>query len=347
MLQIPALTGNRYPQVNKYSQSGINLNNIVNLNSCDTHHVISSTTADTESTSNIMTFAGHRPVGAYTGKNSDRRITLASVNIIPNISDLIPKVTCSWPLYTADILATTESWLGSNVDEGVIQELVPSGYSIIHHSRSDSRGVGIALMFKGDNLRDPDAMRFYRSLEDRNLTQDVKDATHARGHTLDLVKTNKDIQILYVVPNVQRPNINDTQGNLVCDHFSVHATLACQEPKSMRKDISLRKCKEIDIMELKKDIVESFSCSEIDSSLGQLVENYRGNLTNIFDKHAPVTIKSVISRPNTEWYSDDLKAAKRDKRKAELLVNCYISPRKLTTLLKLRIAETITNNYLN
>ncbi|CAG2184441.1 unnamed protein product [Mytilus edulis] len=107
------------------------------------------------------------------------------------------------------------------------------------------------------------------------------------------------------------------QGNLACDHFSVHATLTCQKPKSMRKDISLRKCKEIDMTAFKKDIVDCFSCTGIDSSVEQQVEHYRGNLSNIFDKHAPVTIKSVVLRPNTEWYSDDLNNAKRDKRKAE------------------------------
>ncbi|CAG2212921.1 unnamed protein product [Mytilus edulis] len=164
---ITALTGNRYFKVNKYSQSGINLNNIVNLNSCDSNRIIVSTPTDTESTSNIMTCVGHRPVGAYTGRNSDRPITLASVNIIPNIRTypksnmLFATLNCRSVKNKAlaicdfvtshdlDILAITESWLGSDVDEGVIQDLVPSGYSIIHHSRSNRRGGGIALLFKG------------------------------------------------------------------------------------------------------------------------------------------------------------------------------------------------------
>ncbi|CAG2232465.1 unnamed protein product [Mytilus edulis] len=171
--------------------------------------------------------------------------------------------------------------------------------------------------FHLDNLSDPDALRFHQSLKDRNLTQHVKDATHERGHILDLLITHEDSQILNGVPNVQRPNISDAQGNLACDHFSVHATLTCQKPKSMRKDISLRKCKEIDMTAFKKDIVDSFSCTGIDSSVEQLVEHYQRNVFNIFDKHAQVTIKSVILRPYTEWYSDERIDAKRDKRKAE------------------------------
>jgi hypothetical protein len=38
---------------------------------------------------------------------------------------------------------------------------------------------------------------------------------------------------------------------------------------------------------------------------------------SIIDKHAPLKSKNIILRPNTEWYSDELRAAKRDRRKAE------------------------------
>lgn len=61
--------------------------------------------------------------------------------------------------------------------------------------------------------------------------------------------------------------------------------------------------------ELKNDTVDSFSCTGIDSSVEQQVEHYHGNLSNIFNKHAPDTIKSVVLRPNTERYSDDLNNA--------------------------------------
>ncbi|VDI55824.1 Hypothetical predicted protein [Mytilus galloprovincialis] len=238
-----------------------------------------------------MTSVGHKPVWTYTGRNSDRSITLSSVNIIHNIrtyskSNLVfatlncrsvkNKALAICDFVTLDILAITESWLGSDVHEGIIQDLVPSGYSIIHHSCSDRRGGGIALLFKGGigiirlNFHEKHFTHFehmeFSSIEDRNLTQHVKDATQERGHILDLLITNKDSQILNGVPNVQLPNISDAQGNLVCDHFSVHATLACQKSKSMLKDISLRKCKEINMTELKKGIVDSFSCTGIDSS---------------------------------------------------------------------------------
>ena len=44
---------------------------------------------------------------------------------------------------------------------------------------------------------------------------------------------------------------------------------------------------------------------------------YNSELSSIIDKHAPLKSKNIILRPNTEWYSDELRAAKRDRRKAE------------------------------
>jgi nicotinamide riboside kinase len=33
--------------------------------------------------------------------------------------------------------------------------------------------------------------------------------------------------------------------------------------------------------------------------------------------HAPLQSKSIILRPNTDWYSDELRSAKTERRKAE------------------------------
>lgn len=38
-----------------------------------------------------------------------------------------------------DILALTETWLGSNVDKSVISELIPNGYHICHIPRSNKK----------------------------------------------------------------------------------------------------------------------------------------------------------------------------------------------------------------
>lgn len=47
-----------------------------------------------------------------------------------------------------DILALTETWLGTNIDNQVLAELIPPGYDIILNSRQERRGGGVGVLFK-------------------------------------------------------------------------------------------------------------------------------------------------------------------------------------------------------
>ena len=48
-----------------------------------------------------------------------------------------------------DTLGITETWLpGNDLDNPVLAELVPTGYSFGHSARRDTRGGGVGLMFK-------------------------------------------------------------------------------------------------------------------------------------------------------------------------------------------------------
>ena len=47
------------------------------------------------------------------------------------------------------MLALSETWLGTDTDDKVINELVPSGYTIQRISRpSEKRGGGVAVIYK-------------------------------------------------------------------------------------------------------------------------------------------------------------------------------------------------------
>ena len=47
----------------------------------------------------------------------------------------------------ADLLAITETWLGTAVDKGVVSELTPDGYMINHVARNERKGGGVALIY--------------------------------------------------------------------------------------------------------------------------------------------------------------------------------------------------------
>ena len=48
-----------------------------------------------------------------------------------------------------------------------------------------------------------------------------------------------------------------------------------------------------------------------------MVKTYNSQLESVIDKHAPVQSKTITIRPNTEWYTDELRNSKRECRRAE------------------------------
>ncbi|WAR22120.1 hypothetical protein MAR_016094 [Mya arenaria] len=65
------------------------------------------------------------------------------------------------------------------------------------------------------------------------------------------------------------------------------------------------------------DITNSQTLQSIEGTTEELVERYNTGLQELLDKHAPLQTKVITIRPNTPWYNDSLRAAKRNRRKAE------------------------------
>ena len=53
------------------------------------------------------------------------------------------------------------------------------------------------------------------------------------------------------------------------------------------------------------------------AELDELVRHYNEGLSALLDKHAPLCNKTIVLRPNAPWYSEDLRMAKRSRRKLE------------------------------
>jgi len=169
--------------------------------------------------------------------------------------------------------------------------------------------------FHVNDKNDPTAMKFLQTLEDHNLTQHISTATHNRGHTLDLFITRLDSNLLKGKPSVHEPNLFDARGNSFCDHHAIQAVLSCAKPKNIRKTITFRKWKTVNQALLSKDITLDIPCTT--SSADDLVSQYNSGLRDVIEKHAPLVTKSVLLRPNTQWYSEELRESKRERRRAE------------------------------
>ena len=159
-----------------------------------------------------------------------------------------------------------------------------------------------------DDSGDCDSIKLLDLIESFGLKQHVVEPTHILGHTLDLVITRQSDEIIKVLPRVDR---------FISDHGAVLFRLGCTKPSLSVKTISYRKLKSIDLDALQSDLAQSDLCSNPPDSLDDLVSCYNGKLKDTLEKHAPLMTKTIVERPRVPWFNDEIRKAKRDRRRAE------------------------------
>lgn len=163
--------------------------------------------------------------------------------------------------------------------------------------------------FHIDDSSDTDARNFLDILKTFGLSQNVSEVTHQKGHILDLIITRPDDDL---ISNVS------VQDKGISDHFWVECTLNSPKPKTMKKVITYRKIKTIDIKSFESDISASQlgNPSSFDS-VEEAVSTYNKVLSQTLDKHAPAVTKTITVHPDTPWYNSEIDSAKKARRKAE------------------------------
>ena len=66
-----------------------------------------------------------------------------------------------------------------------------------------------------------------------------------------------------------------------------------------------------------EDIGNSELVKSPPSDVSQLVELYDTTLSSVLDKHAPLTVKTITIRNSSPWFNNEIKEAKRERRRAE------------------------------
>ncbi len=87
-------------------------------------------------------------------------------------------------------------------------------------------------------------------------------------------------------------------------------------PAKAVKTVVTRKWRDICIQDLTSDLLSALPQSDFSSPV-TAVEMYNTTLSSILDKHCPPLHRTITIRPNTEWYTADMMAAKRECRKLE------------------------------
>ena len=161
------------------------------------------------------------------------------------------------------------------------------------------------LNFHLDNPSNRDTSKFHGLLQSCGMNQRVHEATHFRGHTLDVVITRDNSSIVSDL-NVIDPGICDGTGKVSRDHLAVVFRACAAKPAPVRKTISFRKLRSIDINSFKQDIVKSDILHTSDNSVDRLVEAYSEGLCSLINIHAPIKTKSIVMRPSCPWFTYEL-----------------------------------------
>lgn len=135
-------------------------------------------------------------------------------------------------------------------------------------------------------------------LDSAALQQHVNSVTHKKGHTLDLIISGSEDNL---VSNVR------TSVELPSDHAVITCQLDIPRPKALKISMTHCKIKQIDHLKFGNDISSlPLICSPA-SDLSSLVNQYHNYLSNLLNVHATVLTRSITSRPHSPWYTDQLR----------------------------------------
>lgn len=165
-----------------------------------------------------------------------------------------------------------------------------------------------------DNPKDSEGNKFLLTLEEHSLSQHVVGATHTKGHSLDVLVTRNTSYVLEGLPTIQDPELCNKNRNATGDHFAVHA--GCKASKN-RKTVTFRRMKQLYIVKFKSDPDSSSVLFDTNGPLQDLLNSYDHELRVVLNKHAPEETRTIILRPHTPWYTEDLRTGKEEKRRAE------------------------------
>ena len=168
----------------------------------------------------------------------------------------------------------------------------------------------VILMFR-DVPSHPTMAHLHRMLEDSNLVQHVTSATHIAGHTLDYVITRTADDI--IVPGTV------TVTTLFSDHHAVEFEIRLSKPDAVKQQIHYRQLRRINHTQLRRDLEQLWVVTHPAVSLTTLVKQYNvTDLSELLERHTPLTSRFLTLRSFSAWYDADLIAAKQKRRRSEL-----------------------------
>ena len=153
-----------------------------------------------------------------------------------------------------------------------------------------------------------DTISFMDMLDSFALENHTDFPTHKLDNTLDLVISNSASNIIGKAE----------QGELFSNHYVILFDLCISNRITSTKEISYRKIKNINIEKLQTDIyVNDIHNRKLDTDVETLTNIYNDTLRRLINIHAPVKTKKVSNRRRLPWFTDEIAAAIRLRRRLE------------------------------
>ena len=141
---------------------------------------------------------------------------------------------------------------------------------------------------------DPNSIKFAELLDSFNLTQHIRQSTHDKGHTIDLIITRSDD------PCVSNFSFD---RSLPSDHCAIHFCADSVRPPVTRSLKQHRRLATINVDDLKNHLKLSLDHTELCGDVISLVKYYNDKLESSLDKFAPSRPKLMINKPRPKWFS--------------------------------------------
>ena len=156
--------------------------------------------------------------------------------------------------------------------------------------------------------KDSQAAKFLEMLDLHNLTQHIIVPTHRSNHTLDLIITRKDENV------IDNYEVHDP---CLSDHYFVICELNLAKPPPMRVEKAYRKLRAIDMEAFRCDLVSTPLFSSPANCVSDLCDQYHTELSQLVDAHAPLKKHVWTLRSSAPWYLSDINSEKSKRRRLE------------------------------
>ena len=160
-----------------------------------------------------------------------------------------------------------------------------------------------------DKKSEQTSIKFVSLLSDFGLVQHLRTPTHLSGHTLDLVITRSDDDLIIDSPKA---------GELFSDHFDVKFRYQLENVAESPPVITFRKLKQIDIGIFKSELEGLNSIDYTSYDLDTLLDIYSTTLQHALETVAPpLQTKRVKSQTLKPWIDEEVISERKRRRQLE------------------------------